>query len=100
VTPTGRTRLVLVAGAAAGLALALFTVWSMPRRAELTTPLEVAFEPEEPYLGELPENERARMLDRLQDAEEERYGVAEAARRRALREQLLEQRASTEPTRP
>jgi hypothetical protein len=101
VTTSGRTRLVLVAGAAAGLALALFTVWSMPRRAELTTtPLEVEFEPDEPYIGALPDDERARMLDQVQEAEEERYGVAEAARRRALREQLLEQRTSTEPTRP
>jgi len=101
VTTAGRTRLVLVAGAAAGLALALFTVWSMPRRAtNPTPPLEVEFEPDEPYLGALPENERERMLDRLQEAEEERYGVAEAARRRALREQLLDQRTSSAPSRP
>lgn len=99
-TPAGRTRMVLVAGALAGLALALFTIWSMPRRALPTPPLEVDFAPEEPYLGELPENERERMLDRLQEAEEERYGIAEAARRRELREQLLEQRTSTTPARP
>jgi len=100
VTPARWTRLVLIAGAAAGLALALFAVWSMPPRAVPTAPLEVEFEPEGPYLGALPEKERERMLDRLQEAEEERYGVAEAARRRGLREQLLEQRTSPHPARP
>jgi hypothetical protein len=83
---------VLVAGAAAGLALALLALWSTPRRASPSPDLEIEFTPSEPVLGELPAADRERMLDRLEEAEREKYGVAEAARRRAMREQILDQR--------
>jgi hypothetical protein len=89
-----RLRLAFVAGLATllalGLAAALFLTPRVP-----VEPREppLALPPGEPVMGALDEAERTRLLDRLQEAEEERFGVTEAHRRRRLREELLEQRA-------
>jgi hypothetical protein len=91
VTIAGRRQLVLAAGVVALLTSA-FLMWSNLRRVEPVPPVEIEFEPSDPALATLPPPDREKMLDRLQEAEEEQLGVAEAARRRALREQLLEQR--------
>jgi hypothetical protein len=93
VTPE-RIRLAFVAGLATLLALGLAAallltprVPAEPREPPLSLPAG------EPVMGTLDEAERTRLLDRLQEAEEERFGAAEANRRRKLREELLEQRA-------
>jgi hypothetical protein len=93
VTPA-RFRLLFVAGLATFLALALaVAMYFTPRVAPEPVAPPIVLPPGEPVMGALSEEERVRLLDRLQEAEEERFGVEEATRRRRLREQLLDQRA-------
>ena len=52
---------------------------------------------EEPIVGAMSDEERAALLDELEDFEAERYGASEASERRALREQMLRARTKGQP---
>lgn len=55
---------------------------------------------EQPIVGEMSDAQRGKLLDELEAYEAARYGATEAARRRHLREQMLEAKTRKAPQTP